>query len=76
MKVFVPMSDSVLGDNGEVCQSLIPFNLSFLVSTEEPGAGKKPNNWVSDSNREEARQRLFSDQGQIYRLPARNIQGK
>ena len=63
MKVFVPMSDSALGDNGEVCQRLIPFDLSFLGSTQEPGAGKKPNNWVADSDREQARQRLFSAQG-------------
>ena len=62
MKVFVPMSDSVLGDNGEVCQSLIPFDLSFLESTQKSAAGKKPNNWVSDSDREQARQRLFSAQ--------------
>ena len=62
MKVFVPMSDSVLGDNGEVCQSLVPFDLSFLGNTQKPAAGKKPNNWVSDSDREQARQRLFSAQ--------------
>ena len=62
MKIFVPMSDSVLGDNGEVCQSLIPFDLSFLGSTQEAPAGKKPNNWVLDSDREQARQRLFSAQ--------------
>jgi hypothetical protein len=63
MKVFVPMSDLVLGDNGEVCESLIPFDLSFLGSKQEPGAGKKPNNWVSDSDPKQARQRLFSTQG-------------
>lgn len=62
MKVFIPMSDAVLGDNGEVCQSLIPFDLSFLGSTQEPGAGKKPRNWVSDSNCEQARQRLLATQ--------------
>jgi hypothetical protein len=67
MKVFVPMSDSVLGDNGEVCQSLIPFDLSFLATNQEPGEGKKPNNWVADSDRAQARQRLFSVQGSIYR---------
>jgi hypothetical protein len=59
MKVFVPMSDFILGDNGEVCQSLIPFDLSFLGSTQELSKGKKPNNWVSHSDREQARQRLF-----------------
>ena len=42
MKVFIPMSDAVLGDNGEVCQSLVPFDLSFLGNTQEPAAGKKP----------------------------------
>ncbi|HIE86356.1 MAG: hypothetical protein ABGY43_16475 [bacterium] len=63
MKVFVPMSDAVLGDNGEVCQSLIPFDLSFLGSTQEPDEGKKPSNWVSDYDREQARQRLFAAQG-------------
>ena len=63
MKVFVPMSDAVLGDDGEVCQSLIPFDLSFLESTREPGEGNKPRNWVSDSNREQARQRLVTAQG-------------
>ena len=62
MKVFVPMSDAVLGDNGEVCQSLIPFDLSFLEITQEAAEGKKPNNWVSDSDREQAQQRLFSAQ--------------
>ena len=63
MKVFVPMSDAVLGDNGEVCQSLIPFDLSFLGGARNSGAGKKPNNWVLDSDREQAKQRLFSVQG-------------
>jgi hypothetical protein len=62
MKVFVPMSDAALGDNGEVCQRLIPFDLSFLGNTQEPGEGKKPNNWVSDYDREQARQRLFAAQ--------------
>ena len=63
MKVFIPMSDAVLGDNGDVCQSLIPFDLSFLGSTQEPGEGKKPSNWVSDYDLEQVRQRLFATQG-------------
>ncbi len=63
MKVFIPMSDDVLGDNGEVCQSLIPFDLSFLGTNRKPGEGNKPSNWVADSNREQARQRLFAAQG-------------
>ena len=63
MKVFVPMSDEALGDNGEVCQSLIPFDLSFLGTSQQRRDGKKPSNWVSDSNREQARQRLFAVHG-------------
>ena len=63
MKIFVPISDSVLGDNGEVCQSLIPFDPSFLRGAQQTAAGKKPSNWVLDSDREQARQRLFSAQG-------------
>ena len=62
MKVFVPMSDSALGDNGEVCQRLVPFDLSFLGSTQTPCAGKKPSNWVSNCDREQAKKRLFSAQ--------------
>jgi len=57
------MSDAVLGDNGEVCQSLIPFDLSFLGNTQEAGEDKKPSNWVLDYDRDQARQRLFATQG-------------
>ena len=62
MKVFIPMCDDVLGDNGEVCQRLVPFNLSFLGGKEESAEGRKPSNWVSDSNYEQARERLFASQ--------------
>ena len=62
MKIFVPMSDAVLGDNGEVCQSLVPFDPAFLLEGERASEGRKPSNWVTDSNYEDARQRLFARQ--------------
>lgn len=62
MKIFVPMSDEVLGVNGEVCQRLIPFDLSLLGSAQESREGKKPHNWVSDSDRNQAKLRLFTGQ--------------
>ncbi|MDC0069162.1 hypothetical protein OAL10_10280 [Gammaproteobacteria bacterium] len=63
MKVFVPMSDAVLGDNGEVCQSLIPFDTSFLGNTQDAVEDRKPSNWVPDCDRDQARQRLLATQG-------------
>ncbi|MBT5156185.1 MAG: hypothetical protein HON77_08420 [Gammaproteobacteria bacterium] len=63
MKVFVPMSDAALGDNGEVSQRLIPFDLSLLGSPQKSGKDKKPSNWVPDYDRDQARQRLFAAQG-------------
>jgi len=63
MKVFVPMSDAVLGDNGEVCQSLIPFDTSFLGNRQDAVEDRKPSNWVPDYDRDQARQRLFATQG-------------
>lgn len=60
MKVFVPVSDAVLGANGEVCQRLVPFDPSYLAESEAVGEGNKPSNWVSDCDYEQARARLSS----------------
>ena len=60
MKVFVPISDDVLSDNGEVCPSLIPFDLSMLSRGEELGDDKKPNNWLSSSEVDYGQQSFFS----------------
>ena len=59
IKVFVPMSDAILGDNGEICPSLIPFDLSMLARREELGDDKKPNNWLQAPETEYAQKRLF-----------------
>jgi hypothetical protein len=60
MKVFVPMSDATLGDNGEVCQRLVPFNPSFLAEGQEIREGRKPSNWVSESDYDQVRERLYA----------------
>ena len=60
MKIFIPMSDATLGDNGEVCQSLVPFNPAFLAESQETREGQKPSNWVSDSNYNQVRERLYA----------------
>ncbi|MBL6689925.1 MAG: hypothetical protein ISP91_06000 [Pseudomonadales bacterium] len=60
MKVFVPMSDAALGVNGELCQSLVPFDPSYLVVSESISEGRKPSNWVSDCDYERARERLYA----------------
>ena len=60
MKIFVPMSDNTLGENGEVCPRLVPFDPAFLADREAVNEGHKPSNWISDSNYEQARQRLFA----------------
>ena len=60
MKVFVPMSDAVLGANGEVCQQLVPFDPSFLMEAHAPREGSKPSNWITESDCEQARERLFA----------------
>jgi hypothetical protein len=59
-KVFIPMSDAALGDNGEVDHQLIPFDPAFLNDVQVVGEGQKPNNWVSDCNSQQARERLFA----------------
>ena len=59
MKVFVPMSDATLGANGEVCQQLVPFDPAFLNEVEGLREGHKPSNWVSESDCQQARERLF-----------------
>lgn len=63
MKIFVPMSDAVLGANGEVCQQLVPFDPAFLGDmNSDAREGNKPTNWVPDCDYERARERLFATQ--------------
>jgi hypothetical protein len=63
MKKFVPMSDELLSEQGEMTGTLVPFNPEFLVAIEI-GNGRKPVNWVSKSGYRAAYQRIKEIWGQ------------
>ena len=56
MKVFVPMSDALLSDQGELTGTLVPFDPLFL--TAQVGEDDRPANWISDTDFNAACQRL------------------
>ena len=58
MKVFVPVSDAALAENGEICRRLVPFDSSFLTEVRVSRQESKPDNWISDCDTEQARRRL------------------
>ena len=72
MKVFVPMPDAALGANNELYGKLVPFNPGFVVAHGsrgegsergrkpglEPRKGRKPKNWISTYDADQARARL------------------
>lgn len=62
MKIFVPMSDATVGDNGEFNPGLVPFDPSFLAPNRPVLDGNKPRNWVSDCDRQQAKARLYATQ--------------
>ena len=57
MKVFVPMSDSVV-DN-QHWGKLVPFNPEYLV---ERSSRDQPSNWITDDDYLSARKRLEESQ--------------
>lgn len=59
MKVFVPMSDELLNQEGTAGR-LVPFNPAFLESSHRPG--HRPPNWISSSDYEAACERLRESQ--------------
>ena len=61
VKVFVPMSDVALGVNGDLYQQLVPFDPAYLVPGEATREGCKPRNWISESDRKQARERLYAN---------------
>ena len=60
IKVFVPMSDIELGADNNLYRQLVPFDSSYLVAGQPAHEGCKPRNWVSESDRKQARERLLS----------------
>jgi hypothetical protein len=57
MKVFVPMSDSVVDDQN--WGKLVPFNPEFLV---ERSSCDQPNNWITEDDYGSACKRLEESQ--------------
>jgi len=51
------MSDELLSEQGEMTGTLVPFNPEFLLEAVEIGNGRKPVNWVSESDYRAACQR-------------------
>lgn len=60
MKVFVPMSDAALEVDGDLYKQLVPFDPAYLVAGNDSPKGCKPSNWISESNGEQARERLHN----------------
>lgn len=47
MKVFVPMSDALLSDRGELSGNLVPFTRDLLVRRAERPAKQSRDYWAS-----------------------------
>jgi len=67
MKIFIPMSDRIVDEKGELSADLVPFNPDFL-SCEGIPARSRPSNWINDSDYASACRRLFGQQPQEMSL--------
>ena len=63
MKIFIPMANANLPLDDELTGKLVPFDPSFLRSLPTKGDGFKPRNWISESTREQAQNRLLASRG-------------
>ena len=54
MKVFLPVTDSLLAEYGAT--QLVPFDPNFLIPSETEG--RKPSTWITDEDYLSARERL------------------
>ena len=63
MKIFIPMANADLPLDDEITGKLVPFDPSFLKPSTGESNGFKPRNWVSESTREQAQNRLLASQG-------------
>ncbi|MDA9063724.1 hypothetical protein N9514_01015 [Pseudomonadales bacterium] len=67
MKIFIPMSDQIVDEKGELSADLVPFNPDFLSHQGSPAQGR-PSNWINDSDYASACRRLFGQQAQELSL--------
>ena len=54
MKVFLPVTDSLLAEYGAT--QLVPIDPNFLIPSENEG--RKPSTWITDEEYLSARERL------------------
>ena len=54
MKVFLPVTDSLLAEYGAT--QLVPFDPNVLIPNENEG--RKPSTWITDEDYLSARERL------------------
>ena len=50
MKVFIPMSDALLTDKGEMTGTPVPFDPVFLQLEVQIGEAEKPANWIPETD--------------------------
>jgi hypothetical protein len=59
MKVFIPMSDQIVDDNGVLSGDIVPFKREFLPPESSVRANERPANWIIDCDYASACRRLF-----------------
>ena len=58
MRKFVPISDKLLGKQGEIIGVVVPFDPEFLLVGIEIETKRKPVNWIPDTDYRTACERL------------------
>ncbi|MBQ13328.1 MAG: hypothetical protein CMQ17_02905 [Gammaproteobacteria bacterium] len=60
MRVFIPVTDQMLGNSNAIVQAkMVPFSPEFLrTQPARQVQGSKPENWISKSDYASARRRL------------------
>ena len=67
MKIFIPMSDRTVDEQGVLSGELVPFNPEFLAR-DAVADQRRPRNWINDSDYASACRRLFGRASQELSL--------
>lgn len=59
MKVFIPMSDQIVDNNGALSGDFVPFKPEFLSPESGVRTSQRPANWIIDCDYATACRRLF-----------------
>ena len=54
------MTDAALVADSNLYQQLVPFDPEFITSGIDRSEGRKPSNWVTESDSQQARERLHA----------------